>query len=366
MRRRSFLALPAAAKAASRPLTLGAYASPRSFWERGLRLEEYGINALFVHSGAIDDALLARARAEGARVFAEFAAFNGSGWLTRRPAGTEQVVEEHAGAWPLDQTGERSPRQTWFLGICPTDETFLQARLADLEKLVASRALDGVWLDYLHWHAQFEDPQPRLPETCFNASCVARFQRETGIRPAGENPRQWAADILTRHERAWREWRCSVLVDFARRCRAVLDRRAPKMLLGNFQCAWRDDEYGGARRRILGLDLPALSRVFDVLSPMVYHGRSGHPVEWVKRNVEWLCRRTGVRGRDGERLRVWPIVQAWNDPQGRRVAAPEFETALRGGLAGGSTGVMMFTLAAVAEDPEKLTAMKRVYRGAGP
>lgn len=308
--------------------TLGAYSSPKPFWDRGYKLDEYGINAIFVHSGGINAELIRRARAEGARVFAEFATWNGS-----------SAPPE---ALPVGADGRPSPKQTWFQGICPTHEPFLQARLAALEKLVTTHELDGVWLDYLHWHAQFEDPQPGLPETCFNASCLERFRRDTGVRA------ETAAEILARHEKAWREWRCSMVVDFARRCRAVLARHAPKMLLGNYHCAWRDDEHGGARRRTLGLDVPALDKTFDVLSPMLYHGRSGRAVEWVRQNVEWWSGRT-------RQARIWPIVQA------HQVPAAEFEGVLRGGLAGRADGVMMFTLGAVAEDPAKLAVVKRVY-----
>jgi len=365
MRRREFLALPAAVRAADRaPLTLGAYSNPRPFWDTGARLDEYGVNAIFVGHRSINEALLKRARAEGARVYAEFPTFNGSGWLTRREAGVDKIVEENAGAWPIDQTGAPSPRQTWFLGICPTNERFLESRLVELEKLVAAHDIDGVWLDYLHWHAQFEDPRPGLPETCFNASCVERFRKETGARVRGGEPRAWAADILGRHERLWRDWRCSVVTDFARRCRAVLARRRPQALLGNFQCAWRDDEHAGARRRVLGLDLRALTEVVDVLSPMVYHGRSGQPPAWVRRNVEWLCLRISRHSANlhsAKPLKIWPIVQVWNDPQGHKVSAAEFEAVLEAGLAGGSTGVMMFTIGAVAEDPAKMAVMKNVY-----
>jgi len=343
MRRRAFLALPAALRAAPDPLVLGAYSSPKTFWERGGRLDEYGINAIFTGHRSIDEALLGRARKEGSRVFAEFPAWNGRDWL-KQP--------ENAASWPIDETGQRSPAQTWFQGICPTNEAFLRSRLAELEQLVTTRRVDGVWLDYLHWHAQFEDPRPGLPETCFNASCVERFRRETGVKVAGDAPRDWAADILKRRQTAWREWRCSVVVDFARRCRAVLAKHAPGMLLGNYQCAWRDDEHAGARRRVLGLDLPAMARVFDVLSPMVYHGRSGQPVGWVRRNVEWLSGRLRR-----EAVKIWPIVQAHQAP------AAEFEQAMRGGLAGRASGVMMFTLAAVAEDPEKMAVLQKLYRG---
>jgi hypothetical protein len=339
----------------------GAYSSPKPLWDKGARLDECGINAVFVHSGSIDEALIRRARSEGAKVFAEFATLNGDGWLTRREGDQEQIIEEHADAWPIDETGQRSPRQTWFLGACPTNEAFISSKLESLRGLITSQRLDGIWLDYLHWHAQFEDPNPRLPETCFNESCVRTFQEQTQITVKGAKPEEWARDIFKNHKRAWRTWRCTVLSDFARRCREIIWQHASHLLLGNFQCAWRDDEHGGARREILGLDLESLSRIFDVISPMLYHARSGHSVRWVEHNVKWLCAGLGLKGAPTEKLRVWPIVQAWSDPNGRQVSAEEFEKALRGGLAAGSTGVMMFTLGAVAEDEGKLAALKKVY-----
>ena len=339
----------------------GAYGSPKTFWEKGKRLNDYGINALFVHSGSIDEALVRRAREEGAKVFAEFATFNGDGWLTRREGGQEHRIEEHADAWPIDATGPPSPRQTWFLGVCPTNKAFVDAKLAALKQLVTSHRLDGVWLDYMHWHAQFEDPKPLLPETCFNESCVSEFQERAQLSVKGSKPEEWARDILRRHEVSWRSWRTAVLTDFARRCREEIWQHAPQMMLGNYQCAWRDDEYGGARRRILGLDVERLADVFDVLSPMAYYARSGHSVGWVEENVKWLSKTLHLKGAPSEKPRIWPIVQAWSDPAGNKVSAEEFEKALRYGTAGAATGVMMFTLSAVAEDEAKLDVLKKVY-----
>ncbi len=275
--------------------------------------------------------------------------------------GQETVIEEHNSAWPIDETGQRSPRQTWFLGICPTNETFITSRLKALKQLVTTQQLDGVWLDYMYWHAQFEDSCPRLSETCFNESCMNRFQEETHTTVKGTKPEEWARDILRKHETAWRTWRCNVLVDFARRCREVIWEHAPQLLMGNFQCAWRDDEYGGARRRILGLDLQALSQIFDVMSPMVYHARSGHSARWVEQNVRWLCQELGLNGASTEKLKIWPIVQANGNPEEQRVSAEDFEKVLRGGLAAGATGVMMFTLGGVAEEEAKLAVLKKVY-----
>jgi len=339
----------------------GAYSSPDPFWQKGVHLGEYGIDAVFIHAESIDTALIQRCRAEGARVFAEFPAFNGGGWLTQQDGDRQRVIDEHADAWPIDEKGQRSPRQTWFLGICPTNETFLRARLEALKRVVTSHKLDGVWLDYLHWHAQFEDPKPLLPETCFNESCVRRFQAESGLTVRGTRPEEWAQDILGRYQERWRDWRCSVVVDFARRCREILWQHAPQLVLGNFQCAWRDDEYGGARRRTLGLDLRSMAQVFDVMSPMLYHGRSGHSTDWVGRNVKWLCNQLRLTGTPSERLKVWPIIQAWSDPNGQKVSSGEFEKVLWGAVTGCASGVMMFTIGAVAEDDQKMAVLRKVY-----
>ena len=72
-------------------------------------------------------------------------------------------------------------------------------------------------------------------------------------------------------------------------------------------------------------DYDLLAEVIDVFSPMVYHGRMERSPDWVGENVIWL----------GDRLKtkkIWPIVQAYNDPH--QISAAEFEQVLRGGLSG--------------------------------
>jgi len=308
------------------------------------------VNAIFVHSGEINDELIKRAREEGCLVFAEFATLNGHGY-----------VEKHPGAWPIDENGQKSPPQSWFMGVCPTDEGFLRYRLEALEKLVRDFDLDGVWLDYLHWHNQFEEPKPLLVRTCFNDSCLGRFERDTGICPQGATTAEKARWILTRHEKEWNDWRCGMLADWARRCREIVNRHRPKALLGNYQCPWRDEEFDRALWRYMGIDLNRLDRQFDVISPMVYHGRMGRPIRWVADYVRWLGKRLRVRSGSKE-IRIWPIVQAHSNPEGAIVIPEEFRQVLLGGMAGPATGVMMFTTGALAAEPEKAAITREVYR----
>jgi hypothetical protein len=124
-----------------------------------------------------------------------------------------------------------------------------------------------------------------------------------------------------------------------------------------YHCPWNDDDFDGARRRYLGLDYDSLSKIVDVFSPMVYHGRMGKTADWVKENIEWFSKRLDIK--PGSFPKVWPIVQAHNDPN--VISSEEFEKVLQHGAGAGATGVMMFTSYAVAEDLRKTETMKKVY-----
>ena len=332
-------------------LIRGTYAHPASFWERGARLDDYGVNAVFVHGGSLDEETVARARAEGCLVFAEFATLNG---------GYGDYVDGHPEAHPIDDQGRPVPPATWFLGACPTDPGFRAWRMAELRSLLERVEVDGVWMDYLHWHAQFEDPYPIFVKTCFNDSCLAAFQAHTGVRVPEGSVAERSRWIFMHAARQWEDWRVHVLADWAREIHDIVKAHNPRALVGNFQVAWKDADLGGVRRRCLGLDFGALAPHVDVFSPMIYHGRSGKTPEYVREYVEWFSEAYDVAVEQGRFPRLWPIVQAHDEP---RIPPAEFGRVLEYALSGRSTGVMMFTLGSVAADDGKMAEMRRVYRG---
>jgi hypothetical protein len=326
----------------------GIYGSPDAFWKKNLRLDELGVNAIFIHDGSINESMMKRAKNEGLKVFAEFATLNG-----------KHYVEEHPEAWAIDEKGNKVKPATWFMGVCPTEPGFRQHRTNELRKLLRKFDLAGIWMDYLHWHAQFEDPEPILPETCFCEHCLTGFQSASGINvPEGSTSKK-AAWILTNHDTAWRNWRCSVIAGWVRDFRRIINEEKPGALLGVYHCPWDDNDFNGARRRNLGLDYDTLRSIVDVFSPMVYHGRMGKSPEWVKENIQWFSDRLNIKA--GSFPKVWPIVQAYNDP--KIISAGEFEKVLEYGSGAQATGVMMFTSNSVAEDERKIATMKKVYTG---
>jgi len=324
----------------------GIYGSPKPFWDKNLKLSELGVNSIFVHGGSINQDMINRARLEGLSIFAEFATLNGKNY-----------VDEHPDAWAINEKGEKVQAASWFMGVCPTNPDFHKYRMDQLHVLLSKFDLDGIWMDYVHWHAQFEEPEPILPETCFCDHCLEKFSKEAGIQiPDGpvSNKAQW---ILNNKDTAWRDWRCQVIYEWAVDVKKIIREIRPEALLGLYHCPWNDTEFDSARRRILGLDYDLLKQVIDVFSPMVYHGRMGREPEWVDTNITWFCNRLDIK--EPAYPKVWPIVQGLDDPG--IISGEEFETVLKGGLSGGSSGVMMFTSYAVAEDSIKTVVMKKVY-----
>jgi hypothetical protein len=268
-------------------------------------------------------------------------------------------VDKHPEARVINEKGEKVEPASWFMGVCPTEPGFREYRFGQLRNLLTGFAPDGVFMDYVHWHAQFEVPEPILPETRFCDHCLSTLSSDTGIEiPDGDTPKR-AQYILQNHDPAWRDWRCRVILDWAVTMKNIINELKPGTLLGLYHCPWADDEFDGARRRILGLDYDLLCEPIDVFSPMVYHALMARNPQWVAENIEWFCQRINIRS--GRFPKVWPIVQAYNSPY--TISPEEFETVHMNGMTAKASGVMMFTTRAVADEDSKIEVMKKVYLG---
>lgn len=337
------LLLTSCKQAQAKPIAIkGVYGNPKPLWDKGYHLSNLGVNAIFVHSGSISHDMVNKAKSEGVKVFAEFATLNGKNY-----------VQNHPEAWAINEKGEQVQAASWFMGVCPTEPDFRKYRFDQLKKLLSKYDLDGVWMDYVHWHAQFEEPEPILPETCFCNHCITTFSNDNGIKIPGARIPEKASWILHNQDELWRNWRCKIIYDWTFEMRRIIKAMKPEALLGLYHCPWDDTEFNGARRRVLGLDYDLLKETIDVFSPMVYHERMGRDPDWVKENILWFSNVLNIE-RDSY-PKIWPIVQALN------TSAEEFETVLKGGLVGKSSGVMMFTTSAVAQDSSKIVVMKHVY-----
>lgn len=325
----------------------GVYGNPGTLLKAGYTFNELGMNAIFVRSYSLNDELYNAAREQGCKVFVEFPVLLG-----------RQFLENNPQCRPLETTGEPSPPADWFMGICPTCPEFKADRRQHLKSILDQFKVDGIFLDYLHWHAQFETPEPILPETCFCERCTDLFSNKYNIDLPGENISDISNYILSFHEKEWRDWRRSILTDWIIDLKQILKSHQPESLLGLFYCAWYPDEYDSALYRILGIDINDFAREADVLAPMLFHHMKDRPVNWIGEYTTWLDSVSNSI-RPENKPKIWPIVQAHNNPG--EVSPAEFREAMLQGSSFPSSGIMMFSDGALLQDPQKIEIMKELY-----
>lgn len=340
------LLMAVGAQAQKSAFAKGVYGDPQELIADGTTFSSLGINSIFVRSSSLDDKLFKAARKDNVRVYIEFPTLNG-----------KEYLDVHPEAWPINEKGERAPAADWFMGICLTDSGFREYRKEQLSAVLSKYAVDGVWLDYLHWHAQFETPQPILPETCFCDRCVTAFEDEKSVTVQGDDVAQRAQWILANEDSLWRQWRSETLTNWVRSMKAVVQQHRPKALLGVYYCPWYPAEFDSALYRTLGLDLHALADIVDVFSPMLYHHMMERSAEWVGEYVQWLSDSVILRKRQPL---IWPIVQAHNKPG--IVTIEEFRSVMWNASRAPATGIMMFTVNTLVDEPAKLEVMKDLYR----
>lgn len=323
---------------------------PAELLKDGKQLQDAGINAVFVGSGALTPALVARAKEQKVKLFAEFNTMHAGAYLKKHPE-----------AAPVGADGKVCPPPNGWQGVCPTHPEYRRYRMDSFAKTLRDYAIDGIWLDYHHSHASWEQAQPNMPDTCFCDRCVEQFAKETGTTLPQRPRAEVAAWLLGPQRNRWVQWRCGVFTDWLREFQAIRNQTRPAALLGSFHCPWSETDRDGALRDKLAIDLKAQAAYLDVFSPMPYHARFGHANDpaWISRQVAWLGRHLGLQGSAQERQQIWPIVQLadW----GEKVPAEQVQSVLEHGSARPARGVIVFHWGGLRAQADKVEQMRKYF-----
>ena len=323
---------------------------PREILDRGQSPADFGVNAVWVGSGSLNPSEIDRYHKLGLKVFAEFNSMHAA-----------QYLQEHPDAAPIGPDGRPSPPPDGWQGVSPLHAGYRRERMEEFRRILATFDIDGIWLDYHHAHASWEQATPNLPDTDFSPTALRRFTEKTGIQLPTEVPAA-ARLLLGAHRRAWTDFRCDTFTDWVREYRQIVDAARPAALLGTFHCPWSPDEYDGAIRDKLAIDLKAQAKYLDVFSIMPYHARFGHADDpaWIARQTRRLGDLLDIKGTPNEQQRIWPIVQLadW----GQRVPVEQIAGVIEQGTQPPATGVMVFHWSGVSKEWEKAEAMKTAYQ----
>jgi len=325
--------------------------APTQLLEQNRTLPDLGVNAVFMGSGSLSKERIQQLKDQNAKVFAEFNTMH-----------VARYLKDHPDAAPIGVDGKVCPAPHGWQGICPTHPGYRQYRMDEFRRVLKDYEIDGIWLDYHHSHASWERAVPDMPDTCFCERCLKQFQRDTKISLPDVPVSKLSQRLLGKQKADWVQWRCDVFTDWVREFRTIIDDTRPQALLGTFHCPWTDTDFDGALKNKLAIDLKAQAKYVDVFSIMPYHARFNHPQDpaWISRQTAWLGQYLNVKGKPGERHKIWPIVQL--SDWGEEVSPSQVQAVLDHGTRLPATGVMVFRWGSLHPQTDKVESMIRYYQ----
>ncbi|MFK7777298.1 MAG: hypothetical protein QM501_04160 [Gimesia sp.] len=328
---------------------------PTQLLEQKKTLPELGINAIFMGSGGLTQERVSLLKKQGAKVFAEFNTMHVAHYL-----------KDHPDAAPIGVDGKICPAPHGWQGICPTHPGYRKYRMDEFRRVLKEFEIDGIWLDYHHSHASWERAIPDMPDTCFCDRCLKQFQRETKISLPTASTSVISKILLGKQKTPWVDWRCDVFTDWVREFHSIIKETRPQALLGTFHCPWSNTDFDEALKNKLAIDLKAQAKYIDVFSIMPYHARFNHPQDpaWISRQTTWLGNHLEIKGKPGERHKIWPIVQL--SDWGESVPVDQVESVMDHGTRLPATGVMVFRWGSLHQQTDKVDAMIQFYHTIKP
>ncbi len=300
-----------------------------------------GVNAVFVSPALAAQAQFREmAREQGISVFLILPIFF-----------NPEELKRDAGLYALTDRGNKA-KDDWVEFVCPTRPAYRSRRIEWVKTLVRKLDPDGISLDFIRYFVFWEMVYPErtlnsIADSCFDESCLDRFQKDTGIAlPKGLGAAAAKAKwIQARYRREWTDWKCGVITGMVRSI--VEEARAikPKVMVNIHSVPWRERDFGGAIRAIAGQDLVALADLTDMISPMCYWHMLKRKPAWIREVVEDIHSQT--------KGRVVPSIQVGQAYISETLSLEVFKEALENALSPPSGGVIFWNWDALAKEPEK-------------
>jgi len=244
------------------------------------------------------------------------------------------------------------------LTVCPSDEAYLQERLEHLREKLRTTEATGVLLTGAQFPWDFLSAKTDVSPSCFNESCLNRFQNETKIRVQGSTTAEKTQWILTKKGKEWAAWKCSVVSRMVHEARKAIDEERPGTLLGLVVCPWQADEHGGAIRSLAGQDLVELAKHVDFLAPMTLHAACGKKPDWPAQHCRYL--KSQLRKAKLSTW-VWPLIQAGRLASEPKIGPEELAEAIARSLEAEADGALVWVGNRSRLDSGQLAALKAIY-----
>ena len=200
-----------------------------------------------------------------------------------------ELLRAFPDARPLDANGHPDAGFDWYLGVCPTHEGYLEAKIDRLRAVAAELEPDGLFLSFTRYPGFWENWVPGYTFTnsdrfCFCPRCRGRFARDLGLDLGPDDAAAQARIILGEHAAAWTDWRSARIVDAIDRIAAVVITERPGLQIMLNTLAFPASDFDGrdVRKAIAAQDLSVLRQIVDQFELMTYLQILNRPHAWLE------------------------------------------------------------------------------------
>ena len=199
-----------------------------------------------------------------------------------------QLLQQLPDAQPIDANGNPDSGFDWYLGVCPTHEGYLEAKIDRLREVVAKLEPDGLFLSFTRYPGFWENWVPgytfsNSDRFCFCPRCRGRFARHLGLDLGPHGAAAQARIILGEHAAAWTAWRSARIVEAIDRIVAVVRTERPALQIMLNTLAFPASDFDGldVRKEIAAQDLSVLRETVDQFELMTYLQILNRPDTWL-------------------------------------------------------------------------------------
>jgi hypothetical protein len=261
------------------------------------------------------------------------------------------LLQSFPDARPVDANGAPDAGFDWYLGVCPTHDGFLAAKIDRLQRVVAELEPDGVFMSFTRYPGFWENWVPgyafsNADRFCFCPRCRARFGEDLGLElPPGDTATQ-ARVILEEYGTVWTTWRAQRIVEVVGRIGAAVRAVRPDLEIMLNTLAFPASDFDGldVRRAIAAQDLGMLRGSVDRFELMTYLQILDRPDSWLEPVVADARRALPDRPLYCT-LQVAPLyTDGIHAGRGRaaEITAEELDHSARAALAAGADGLVFY------------------------
>jgi len=249
-------------------------------------------------------------------------------------------------------------QQDWVSFICPSRQGYQQARIEYITSLIQRVNPDGISLDFIRHFIYWERISPHstvssLSSSCFDTACLNEFQYSANVKiPTSRvDVTQKAQWIIENCYQEWSEWKCRTITALVREITQAARRIKPDILINIHALPWRNIDFDGAIRTVVGQDFKKISNYVNYISPMCYSHMQGRPPDWINSVVRDIHQQSGSQ--------VVPSIQVKEHYKDEPFTMLEFEKCISQALRPPSQGVVFWSWEALEKDPQRKDIIKQ-------